>query len=154
MNETDAEKGTGFKGAFAWNHDTAEFEMRDEYSWRATGFAQRDNHPVVNVSWNDAAEFCKWLSREEKMIIRLPTEAEWEYACRAGTTTDYYSGNEMSGNGARTGTAWTIMCGRRPMTRPGPRAARNASIAGAAGSIVPAAFAPPAAVATGRKTAT
>ena len=94
---TDAEQGTGFQGAFAWNHDTAEFEMRDEYSWRTTGFAQGDNHPVVNVSWNDAAEFCKWLSREEEMFVRLPTEAEWEYACRAGTTTDYFSGNEIEG---------------------------------------------------------
>jgi formylglycine-generating enzyme required for sulfatase activity len=49
---------------------------------------------VVNVSWNDAVEYCKWLSKKEGKTYRLPTEAEWEYACRAGTTTRYYSGDD------------------------------------------------------------
>ncbi len=66
----------------------------EEYSWRNTGFEQTDEHPVVNVSWNDAVAFCKWLSRKEGKTYRLPTEAEWEYACRAGTTTRYYSGDD------------------------------------------------------------
>ena len=61
------------------------------------GFAQSDNHPVLNVSWNDAMEFCRWLSREEGKTCRLPTEAEWEYACRAGTTTRYFHGNDSEG---------------------------------------------------------
>ncbi|HZZ28871.1 MAG TPA: SUMF1/EgtB/PvdO family nonheme iron enzyme [Pirellulales bacterium] len=59
-----------------------------------TGFEQTNNHPVVNVSWNDAHAFCQWLSKKEGRKYRLPTEAEWEYAARAGTTTHYYFGDD------------------------------------------------------------
>ena len=51
------------------------------------------NNPVETVSWDDAESFCKKLSELTHQPIRLPTEAEWEYALRAGTTTTYYSGN-------------------------------------------------------------
>ena len=57
-------------------------------------FKQTNEDPVVDVSWNDAVAFCKWLSGKEQRIYRLPTEAEWEYACRAGTSTRYYSGDD------------------------------------------------------------
>jgi formylglycine-generating enzyme required for sulfatase activity/outer membrane protein assembly factor BamB len=52
------------------------------------------NHPVEKASWYDAAEFCKRLSQKTGRTVRLPTEAEWEYACRAGSTTRFYFGNE------------------------------------------------------------
>jgi len=90
--KTDAENGVGYKGAFGWDPDKKAFNLSEKYSWRNVGFEQSDEHPVVNVSWNDAVAFCKWLSKKEGKTYRLPTEAEWEYACRAGTTTRYSSG--------------------------------------------------------------
>jgi len=53
-----------------------------------------DDRPVEQVSWNDARAFCKKLSEKEGVTYRLPTEAEWEYACRAGTTTELYWGDQ------------------------------------------------------------
>ncbi len=50
----------------------------------------RSDRPVINVSWDDANDFCKWLSAKMGENVHLPTEAQWEYACRAGTTGDRY----------------------------------------------------------------
>lgn len=74
------------------------FEGRDpRYSWRNPGFLQGDDHPVVNVTWNDAQALAQWLTRTEGVVYRLPTEAEWEYACRAGTRTRYPHGDDPEG---------------------------------------------------------
>ena len=86
------------QGGWGWNRTRRVFEGRSpKYTWRNTGFLQTDAHPVVNVTWNDAVAFCRWLSEVEGDEYRLPTEAEWEYACRAGTTTAYYHGDHPAG---------------------------------------------------------
>ncbi len=93
--QTEAEKDG--KGGDGWNAATGRVERGPQYTWRNPGFAQTDEHPVVNVSWNDAIAYCNLLSEMEGLKredgYRLPTEAEWEYACRAGTTTRYYYGD-------------------------------------------------------------
>ena len=71
-----------------------------EYSWRNPGYSQDDNHPVTCVSWNDAVKFCKWLGEKTGQNITLPTEAQWEYACRAGSTTAFFWGNVLNGDRA------------------------------------------------------
>jgi formylglycine-generating enzyme required for sulfatase activity/serine/threonine protein kinase len=86
---TEAE--TDGKG-FGYNASTKKLES-GKYSWRDPGFAQADDHPVVEVTWNDAKAFCEWLSKKEGKTYELPTEAEWEYACRAGTTTRFWCGD-------------------------------------------------------------
>ncbi len=74
------------------NETPTKWEPHHPYTWRSPGFPQDDDHPVVQVAWQDATAFCDWLTRKEGKIYRLPTEAEWEYACRAGTgTRTYYS---------------------------------------------------------------
>ncbi|WP_051424284.1 bifunctional serine/threonine-protein kinase/formylglycine-generating enzyme family protein [Aphanizomenon flos-aquae] len=55
-----------------------------------------DNRPVETVSWNNAVEFCEKLSQKTQKNYRLPSEAEWEYACRAGTTTPFYFGESIT----------------------------------------------------------
>ena len=59
------------------------------------GFSKEDDEAVVFVSWHDAVRFCEWLSNKEGLPYRLPTEAEWEYACRAGTTTPFHTGDML-----------------------------------------------------------
>jgi formylglycine-generating enzyme required for sulfatase activity len=89
---TEAERDG--QGGYGWDEAIASFVMGPKYTWRSPGFPQGDDHPVVLVSWNDAMEFLAWLGRKEGRTYRLPTEAEWEYACRAGTTTKYCVGDD------------------------------------------------------------
>ncbi|TGN99764.1 hypothetical protein PN36_33630 [Candidatus Thiomargarita nelsonii] len=103
--QTEAEKGDG---AWVWK-DNDYNEVKDA-NWRNPYFSQDNKHPVVCVSWNDAMVYVKWLSEQTGKQYRLPTEAEWEYAARGGTETDYWWGNEIGNNRANcydSGSQWS-----------------------------------------------
>ncbi|WP_020470583.1 SUMF1/EgtB/PvdO family nonheme iron enzyme [Zavarzinella formosa] len=67
------------------------------------GVSKSDSEPVTFVTWNEAVAFCDWLSKKEGKPYRLPTEAEWEYACRAGTTTPFSTGDKITDAQANIG---------------------------------------------------
>ena len=72
-------------------------------SWKNLGFQQDDNHPVVCITWDDAKDYVQWLSKRTKANYRLLTEAEWEYAARAGTITAFPWGDSASHEHANYG---------------------------------------------------
>jgi formylglycine-generating enzyme required for sulfatase activity len=110
-----------YMGVYAVTQEEYEIVTGKNPSWfSATGGGKEDvaglntrRFPVETVSWNDATEFCRKLSQKEGKTYRLPTEAEWEYACRAGTKTAFsfgdtistdqanYNGNAVFGNGQK-----------------------------------------------------
>ena len=97
--KTEAEKDG--KGGFGYNAAKRRAEQMPTYNWKNTGWDQTDEQPVVNVTWNDAVKFCEWLSKKEGKTYELPTEVEWEYACRAGTETRFWCGDkdeDLKGN--------------------------------------------------------
>jgi formylglycine-generating enzyme required for sulfatase activity len=84
------------KGAMVSDPSAGGWVQKPQITWSNPAFVQTDEHPVLVVSWNDAAAFCRWLGAKEGKRYRLPTEAEWEYACRAGSDTRYTCGDDAA----------------------------------------------------------
>jgi formylglycine-generating enzyme required for sulfatase activity len=91
------------------------FEML--LDWRSPGYVQTDREPVVCLGWYDAVAFCQWLSIKTGQRLRLPSEAEWEYACRAGT-----AGAHPGGLGEMGWYAWNSAARTHPVARKKPNA--------------------------------
>ena len=104
---------TGLTGDFKYD--------RKDFAWDNPGFEQGDDHPVLCVSWNDAVAYAAWLSRKTSRSYRLPTDSEWEYAARAGTTTSRPWGDEPNQACAHANVSDRARDERlAPGTKPGP----------------------------------
>ncbi len=100
--QTDAER-TGI-GGFA--HHQGRWIRHPSHVWKSPsdGWKLEDEQPVVQVSWNDARAFCNWLKRKESQPYTLPTDAQWEFACRSGSASLYGVGDDP---GLLNQIAWT-----------------------------------------------
>jgi serine/threonine protein kinase/formylglycine-generating enzyme required for sulfatase activity len=88
---TDADQRPIGRG---WSTVRKRWEPKAEYVWNNAELFGSESHPVVFVSRKDAGAFCAWLSRREGCRYTLPTEEQWEFACRAGTTTRWHFGDD------------------------------------------------------------
>jgi formylglycine-generating enzyme required for sulfatase activity len=79
-------------GAYIWDHK--KWDQKVNASWRNPYMKQEEDHPVVCITWNDAAAYCEWLCEQTGEHYSLPTEAQWEYACRAASESAYCFGDD------------------------------------------------------------
>ena len=96
-------------GESCWTQEHGHYREHSGRDWRDPGFRQTGRHPVTCVSWNDAKAYVNWLSAETGQQYRLPSEAEWEYAARAGSSSAYSWGNTVRrkrANCANCRTRW------------------------------------------------
>jgi formylglycine-generating enzyme required for sulfatase activity len=118
VNATQYQTTAESSGDGSYVYVDGSWQLKTDANWKNPYFEQGDNQPVVLVSWYDAVEYCNWRSEKEGLTkaytittgaegttvmwnktakgYRLPTEAEWEYACRAGTTTPFSTGENIT----------------------------------------------------------
>ena len=99
------------------------FEDYDRFTYPKKGNDQgwgRGRRPVIDVSWNDAQRYVAWLSSQTGQQYRLLTEAEWEYAARAGSTSDFSWGRFTGRNRANCSACGSLWDGEKTAPRGGP----------------------------------
>jgi formylglycine-generating enzyme required for sulfatase activity len=97
----------------AWGWSGTEVKHDPKKNWQAPGFTQDETHPAVGISHLDATAYCQWLSKNTGKSYRLPTETEWEYACRAGTRTWFWWGDEISAEQANYDSNFAFGAGKQ-----------------------------------------
>ncbi len=95
VRQVEISRGFSMSSTEVTNAQYEQFDPAHKSLRSKHGFSKNDDEAVTFVSWQDAVRFCQWLSQKDGKLYRLPTEAEWEFACRARTTTAYSTGDSL-----------------------------------------------------------